>query len=58
MTSEKNKERSTLPASPAGGANDDVRNRFMEYNYAGYFNASLTKVDFNVPAAGSAPVKN
>jgi starch-binding outer membrane protein, SusD/RagB family len=47
-----------LPASLVGGANDDVRNCFMEYNYMDYFDVPLTEVDFNVPAAGSAPVKN
>jgi starch-binding outer membrane protein, SusD/RagB family len=47
-----------LPASLVGGANDDVRNCFMEYNYMDYFDVPLNEVDFNVAAPGSAPIKN
>lgn len=47
-----------LPATLLGTANDEVRNCFMEYNYLDYFDVPLTEVDFNVPSAGSAPIKN
>lgn len=47
-----------LPASFVGGSSDAVRNCFMEYNYMDYFDVPLNEVDFNAPAAGSAPIKN
>lgn len=47
-----------LPAGLIGGSSDDVRNCFMEYNYMDYFDVPLNEVDFNVPASGSAPIKN
>ena len=47
-----------LPASVLGTATDEVRACFMEYNYMEYWDVPQNELDFNVPAAGSPPVKN
>ena len=47
-----------LPAALYGGAIDDVRPCFMEYNYLDYFDVPQNEIDFNLPASGAAPVKN
>jgi hypothetical protein len=47
-----------LPASVIGTAGDEVRPCFMEYDYMEYWDVPQNELDFNVPPAGSPPVKN
>jgi starch-binding outer membrane protein, SusD/RagB family len=47
-----------VPKSVAGTARDEALPCFMEYNYMDYWDVPQNELDFNVPAAGSAPVKN
>ena len=47
-----------FPASTLGTAGDEVRPTFMEYDYMDYWDVPQNELDFNVPPAGSPPVKN
>jgi starch-binding outer membrane protein, SusD/RagB family len=47
-----------LPAGTLSNANDQVFPCFIDYNYVDYWDIPQNELDFNVPASGSAPVKN
>ncbi|UEG48509.1 RagB/SusD family nutrient uptake outer membrane protein [Ferruginibacter lapsinanis] len=47
-----------LPSAVAGTATDTPKPCFMEYNYMDYWDVPQNELDFNVPATGSAIVKN
>ncbi|MGG9971410.1 RagB/SusD family nutrient uptake outer membrane protein [Ferruginibacter sp. SUN002] len=47
-----------VPKSVAGTSVDTPLSCFMEYNYMDYWDVPQNEIDFNPPAAGSAPVAN